>query len=308
MSKKRTRRRSAGSKGTVAAAAAEPILKLRLLDAFERPIQEAAIISLRNMTLSEVKQARSEAGRSVAISGLRGAPTGVYRVEVDPPAYFASARFVSLAASGTTQADLFLAIDPRRVSRVVFPQFSTLSSDAQRLLGGSEHVSGFEGMAGRALYEQVDDIRRAGFLNIVTKCLATVMPDGRPVSSYLEELRDLRGDRFFCRVPQQLRDDVKNAAQDGLFDAVSGSLHHPPDGFSPAGSFKTPDHYGNLQLTFFASDTTWVADIDIDDANGLAHTFQVLRNQLTGRPTHPYDIHQILMKHQHLDTGYRLEI
>jgi hypothetical protein len=306
VAKTRTRRRSTKKKGL--AAADEPILKLRLLDAFERPIQEAAIITLRNMTLSDVKQARSEAGKTVAITGLRGAPTGIYRLEVDPLAYFASGRFVSLGASGTTDADLFLAVDPSRVSHVAFPQFPDLPSDAQRLLTASEQVAGFEGMAGRALYDRVDDIRRAGFLNIVTKCLATVMPDGRPVASYLEELRDLRGDRFFCRVPQQLRDDVKNAAQDGLFDGVSGALHHPPDGFSPAGSFKTPDHYGNLQLTFFAGPTFWVADIDIDDANGLAHTFQVLRNQLTGRPTHPYDIHQILMRHQHLDTGYRLEI
>ena len=46
--------------------------------------------------------------------------------------------------------------------------------------------------------------------------------------------------------------------------------------------------------------------IDIDDAAGLGHVFQVLRNHLTGNPTHPYNIHQILIAHQHLDPGYRL--
>src|SRR5262245_51049174 len=100
------------------------------------------------MTLSEVKQARSEAGKTVAITGLRGAPTGIYRIEVDPLAYFASGRFVSLGASGTTDADLFLAVDPSRVSRVDFPQFTNLPGDAQRLLTASEQVAGFEGMAG----------------------------------------------------------------------------------------------------------------------------------------------------------------
>jgi len=66
------------------------------------------------------------------------------------------------------------------------------------------------------------------------------------------------------------------------------------------------DAFGNLQLTFFESGTRCVADIDIDDAAGLRHVFQVMRNHLTGSPTHPYNIHQILIKHQHLDPGYRL--
>ena len=44
-----------------------------------------------------------------------------------------------------------------------------------------------------------------------------------------------------------------------------------------------------------------VADIDIDDAGGLGH-LQVRRNTLTGRPTHPYDIHQ------KLDPGYRFQV
>ena len=47
-----------------------------------------------------------------------------------------------------------------------------------------------------------------------------------------------------------------------------------------------------------------VVDMDIDDAAGLAHVFQVLRNALTDRPTHPYDIHQILIAYQRLDPGY----
>jgi hypothetical protein len=34
--------------------------------------------------------------------------------------------------------------------------------------------------------------------------------------------------------------------------------------------------------------------------------FQVVRNHVTGDPTHPYNIHQILIAHQHLDPGYRL--
>jgi hypothetical protein len=87
---------------------------------------------------------------------------------------------------------------------------------------------------------------------------------------------------------------------------VSAALHSPPAGFTAGGSFKTDDSYGNLQLTFWQSGDNWTADIDIDDAAGLEHVFQVLRNTLSGRPTHPYDIHEILIAHQEIDPGYEL--
>jgi hypothetical protein len=89
---------------------------------------------------------------------------------------------------------------------------------------------------------------------------------------------------------------------------VDGALHAPPAGFEPAGSFKSDDNYGNLQLTFFQQGDTWVADVDIDDAAGLAHVFQVARNHLTGRPTHPYDIREILIAWQGTDPGYTFEV
>jgi hypothetical protein len=59
-------------------------------------------------------------------------------------------------------------------------------------------------------------------------------------------------------------------------------------------------------MTFFRSTDRVVAEIDIDDAAGLGHVFQVLRNHFTGKPTHPYNIHQILLVHQQLDPGYDL--
>ena len=90
-----------------------------------------------------------------------------------------------------------------------------------------------------------------------------------------------------------------------------GNSHHTwwaPDGFDHAGSFKSTDHFANLQLTFFAQGDQWMADIDIDDANGVEHLFQVLRNAITGRPTHPYEIHELLVSYQKLDPGYTLVV
>lgn len=75
------------------------------------------------------------------------------------------------------------------------------------------------------------------------------------------------------------------------------------------GSYKTADRYGNLQLTFFASQAaplTFKVDADIDDAAGVGHTFQVLRNWATHGTTHPYDIHKILVFRQEVALPYDL--
>ncbi|MNC91884.1 hypothetical protein D3C83_82170 [compost metagenome] len=94
---------------------------------------------------------------------------------------------------------------------------------------------------------------------------------------------------------------MRAARAGGHFRDVPGKLHEPPLGFGHAGSFKTGERHGNLQLTFFASAAQPMAfkvDADIDDAAGLGHTFQVLRNFVTQGATHPYDIHQILVFRQ----------
>lgn len=82
----------------------------------------------------------------------------------------------------------------------------------------------------------------------------------------------------------------------------------PLAGLSDAGSFKTHDRYGNLQPTFFMKGNECVADIDIDNASGLARVFQVLNNMLPGNSTHPYTIRDILLVHQKLDPGYRFKL
>jgi hypothetical protein len=179
------------------------------------------------------------------------------------------------------------------------------------VLTNSPAVLGFENKVGRELYEALDDIRRAGVLNIARKCLATRFANDESVLAYITDVRELRGDRFFAFVDRKLREETKNSLNTGLFHEVSGSLHSLPPQFTefvPDGSYKTDDHFGNLQLTFFKRGEEYVADIDIDDAGGLGHIFQVLRNHFTGEPTHPYNIHEILVQHQHLDPGYRFKL
>ncbi len=221
-----------------------PKLILRLLDSAGKPIEEDAVVMIRQMGTGVVKSVRSEGKDPVAVSGLESGANGLYRVEVDPAAYLPSGAFARLL-SDDTDLTMNFAIDAARVKDVEFPAFAKLGGELRDLLKASKQVLGFEKKPAQDIYDGIDAIRRAGLLNIIRKCAATSLPNGRVVSSYLTELFELRGDRFFCGVPQALREDVKNAVPTGLFEPVPEGLHHPPVGFEHAGSFKTADHYGN---------------------------------------------------------------
>jgi hypothetical protein len=284
-----------------------PTLHLSLRDVKENLLRQPCTVRLRHQTSGVLTVVRTAAKKSVAVHDLS---PGVYSLQVDPASYRAVGAFVEVTPSRVTRASLNFPIDPVTVKRVTFPAFGSLDVEAQRVLAASSGVLGYEGASGQDLYSQLDDdrVKKAGLLNILAKTSAVALSNKRGVSSYIQELVELRGDRFFAVVPKELREETKNSIHDEVFQEVPGGLHHPPVGFTPAGSFKTNDHYGNLQLTFFTDGTDWRADIDIDDANGLAHVFQVLRNELTGQPTHPYDIHEILIRHQKLDPGYTFDV
>ena len=285
-----------------------PILRLSLVDVYDAPIGVAAGVRCRNMITGAVREFRSVPGKTLLVRGLDGGATGVYRVEVDPAGYLPSGVFVNIRGSGTTTAVIPLAVDPARVGSVVFPAFAELDSGMRRLVGSGQDVVPHPGLRGRALYDALLPIERAGLLNVTAKCRATPLGRRRSVLSGLEALREVRGDRLFAAVSPAFVDEVSRAAEAGMFEKVSGALHEPPPGATPAGSFKTRDRYGNLQVTFFAAGDTRTADVDIDDAGGLAHVFQVLSHAISGRETHPYDIHEILMRYQRIDTGYRFVV
>ena len=283
-------------------------LKLVLTDIEGRRLKESVDVRLQHTTLASASvRTRLPAGKTAVITGLQQQPVGTYRIEVDPPSYLPVSRFVVIKSEGTTSIEIPFPVDPLKVRRVEFPKYDELVDDAKRVLEASDNLLGFEALSGAALYERLDDVRRAGLLNILAKLARTQFnDDGRSALSFVQHLVELRGDRFFCVVQKTLREETKNAVHTNQFVGAGDALHHPPAGFDHAGSFKTTDHFANLQLTFFAQGDQWMADIDIDDANGVEHLFQVLRNAITGRPTHPYDIHELLVSYQKLDPGYTL--
>jgi hypothetical protein len=230
----------------------------------------------------------------------------VYKVKVFPMKYRPIAKFVRIPASGELRIDFFYPVQPFRVTHAEFTSYEELDPRLRMVLerGNVEDHS----EVGRALFESFGDLEKAGLLNIWAKMMRTSLSQG-PVSDFVERLYRVRGDRFFADVTLSFRDLVKTATAAGQFDEVSETLHTPPAGFVHAGSYKTRDSHGNLQLTFFSSvelPLRFKLDADIDEARGIEHVFEVLQDSLTGRETHPYDVHEILVFSQQLDPGYTL--
>ena len=285
-------------------------LALQVLDVFGTPVGEPVDVFLKNQTLSDAPAFRAlDVSATRILSELNIFPNGRYSMEVDALSYHTVSQFISIPPNGNGEAVVTLPVNPKKVVRVEFPAFGALSDDARTLLEGSSQVLGFEGKTGETLYSALDDIRKAGFLNLVAKADRTrfvEQDEPRSVLSFIQELSELRGDRFFASIPAELRSETINSLHNDLFQEVSEALHTPPPGFTRDRSFKTLDHFGNLQLSFFSSsDGRSAVDMDIDDAQGFDHIFQVVGN-LFGGPTHPYNIHEILIASQELDPGYRL--
>ena len=284
-------------------------LQLELKDVYGKSVKEKVDITMRDQAGGQpIRFPNQDFSKDEKlVSGLRR--NGVYTIMISAPSYRPVSRFVSIKPNGTTEVSLTLPVDPSKVTSVEFQPYAKLPHDARQLLDNSSNVLGFEGKTGNELYAALDDLRRASLLNIIAKTRRTEFAGGRDVLSYIKELRYVRGDRFFAVVEGELREQTARSVQSGLFRQVSSVLHKLPpqfEGFEPAGSFKTNDQFGALQVTFFQKGNEFVADVDLDDASGILNVFQVLRNQFAGDPTHPYNMHEILVGYQHLDLDYKI--
>lgn len=283
-------------------------LRIRVGNSRREPLDDKVdvhIISTR--TDAAVSVVRGASGsKALVVTGLTERQP--YLIKVFPVRHRPVAQFAYAGPdSAPALVQLHAPIDPERVERVTFPDYTAVDPDLQRVLDRSS-VEGIEGQ-GPGLYRGLTDLQKAGLFNLFGKMDAFGFDDHRTVWTHVQDLFRVRGDRIFAHVDTPLRDLVKGAVATGRCREVSGSLHTPPQGCVQAGSFKTSEQYGNLQLTFFVTATAPLAfsvDADIDDAAGLGHAFQVMRNFLTKDTTHPYDIHEILVYRQEVALPYTL--
>lgn len=296
-------------------------LKLELVDARNHGINDHVRIELSAVELSNRYSRDVAVRRTVTIAGIECGASSVYRVMLWPSDYRPVQFFTTIRGGRTTTRDpVRFPVDASQVAGISPPDFRSLDERLRRMLGDTdfEHDEGLRPLVdspaitanparkGELLYQALDAVRKACLLNIARKAAATRLLNGSACLDYLGGLTRLRGDRFLARVTGPLREEVQNSTS--VFHEVSEALHHPPtDEYVAARSFKTDDEFGNLQLSFFRkgeSGDVYLVDADIDEASGIRHAFEVIRNAVADHTTNPYDIREILLRHQALDPGY----
>jgi hypothetical protein len=243
------------------------------------------------------------------LPGIDFTQGGRYELLVSAKLYSSVHQFVRVFQDKETVLEIVFPLKASKVVGIKAPAYGSLADELAAVLIASE-VESFPGMKGQDLYKALDDPRKAGLLNLYAKMSSTVfrLPQPRNAFSYVKALTRLRGDRFFAHVDKALRDEVKNSGTYKLFHKQPGGMHQPPPGYQLVDSYKTLEKYGNLQITFFNNSETldYIADIDIDDAQGIEHLFQVVDHMVTGNQTNPYEVHEILLGYQKIDPQYTL--
>lgn len=277
------------------------LLKLTLTDAAGNDLDDHITVDLFSQQTSRQYQAIQRIAREIQIDGIDISGGPLYRVMVTPANHRIIQFFVMLSEGKPVEFSAPVPVDPQKVVSINAPVYDRLPAKAQAMLNEAEiprfndGAGGF--LRGLTLYAALDQypLLKACFLNIVAKAGNTTLPDGRTCLDYFAGLVRVEQDRLFLKTTAAL---VEETAHSNSFHPVSAALHEPLPGFSMVSSFKTFDRYGNLQLTFQRRGATgddYAVDVDIDDAQGVEHIFQVLRNSVNG-PTNPYDIRDILLQ------------
>lgn len=268
-------------------------LEIRVTDVYGQAIAEPADLAVSRQNGPVIFRRRNtDCHQILRLTDLNQGAGAIFIVTIDTASYLPVSAFVNLPAAGL-EVTYPLPFRPAAVSNIRFAAYDDLPAEARALLDGSAYLA-------------LDNERKAGLLNILAKAGKTVLPIGRSVLSFLTRLTRMERDRIFAEVPPELAETAKRAAELGLLRVVSASMHNPPTGYVNGPSYKSMERFGNLQITLFQSTgKPTIADIDIDNAAGLRHVFQVVSNAIHG-PTHPYDIQAVLIATQQLDTLYTL--
>ena len=282
-------------------------LNVRVWNAKREPLNDRMdVFVVSTATDATVKQALDVPGQA-AVSFDDLADHQTYIVKVFPRRYRPVAQLAS-PGSNRLAVNLYCPIHPDHAA-ATFPPYSEADPALRQVLERSTIEIGGRARTGEALYAALTNEQKAGLFNLFAKMRQVDFDSARTPWSFVERVYDVKQDRIFVDVQPDLCDVVKKTAASGLFYEAPSKLHEPPPGFSSAGSYKTDERRGNLQLSFFCSQgqpAMFKVDADIDNAAGLGHAFQVIGNFITQGMTHPYDIHEILVFRQEVDLPYEL--
>lgn len=245
----------------------------------------------------------------------RGGPGTMYRVLATAPHYrpYGFFQLIQEDRNNTASDDVEFWVKPGDVTDIRAPVFEDLPAQARRILQRAQMIAlkpedrDLVGLAGVDLYKQLGPLRKACLLNLTTK--ASHQATTGNCLPAIGGVLLCRQDRFFARVDAGLPERLR---QSPVFRSAPEALHEPLPGFQMAeGSFKSRDAHANLQVTFMREVATGelAADIDIDEASGIEHGFEVIRNATFRKRTNPYLIREFLISAdpstRSLDPGYR---
>src|SRR5262245_32855589 len=186
------------------------------LDVSGKRLNDRMDVSLRHTVLADFHQKKDfKPSKRLKFTDLEAGEGGTYQVIAYPMRHRPVSRFIRVPEGLAVQESFVFPVDPERVSSVQFPKFDELGVDLQQILSSSL-VEGNESKKGADLYGALDDVRRAGLLNIYTKMKATRFENGRDVFAYVSSVLRIRGARFFALAQKELRDEVKNSIHSRL--------------------------------------------------------------------------------------------
>jgi hypothetical protein len=296
-------------------------LKLNVTDLLDEPIAGRIDIDfqpVRNSpggTNMEVDFANDTAKEFIVEEiECRGGPGTLYTVRLNTRNFRTYAFFQLILEQRVNRASdthIRLLVNPRRVEDIAAPEFDALSAAERAFLDSAEMIAAETGdrdlveLAGPNLYDALGPLRKACLLNIFAK--AKHASSARCIR-FFQSLMVLRQDRCFCTVDPSMPEFLRKS---DIFKSAPNILHKPLRDFVLEDSFKSKDAHANIQVTFMRHKTSGMlaADVDIDEASGIEHGFEVIRNAVTQGRTNPYLIRELLLLvdpvEKVLDPGYR---
>jgi hypothetical protein len=273
-------------------------VKLKFVDVLGGPLDDRnVVVDVFSLDNSRHFQAIVPlSGQTEVGIQLEDCPSGFYRLELWPNNYQVVQFFLRLNEDGTTvrKEPVVFPADPSRVVDIAAPVFGALDNKLQQLLAGAKiNLNNAPAPQGSALYDALPDILKAALLNLFTKSSHTMLGDGTSCFDHISGLIELDQDRLFAKAEATL---LEETMQSKKFHSVDFSLHKDVPPYHVFSSFKTLDTHGNLQLTFSRHGDTgsdYLVDMDIDEAQGIEHAFEVVKNAVTGL-TNPYNVREIL--------------
>ena len=244
----------------------------------------------------------------------RGGVGTLYRVRVSTDAYRTYAFFLNVKPGEVRPAPVRLWVDAGAVTGIEAPAFARLDGRLRSILSSAAMVANSTqdedllGLGGAALYDALGPLRKACLLNIFRK--ATHLASTGNSFQFIHSLVLSRQDRCFVKIDGAVLQFLQDSP---AFAEAPGTLHTPLPNYHLRRSYKSKDAHANLQVTVMENPVTgeFAADVDIDEAAGIQHGLEVMRNAIFDQRTNPYLIREFMLAADTaegtLDPGYDFE-